>query len=41
MTDAFHWHEGVRIAATNIYCDARRCPREAIAFVSHAHSECG
>jgi putative mRNA 3-end processing factor len=38
MSDAFQWHDGVRIAGSNIYCDARRCPREAIAFVSHARA---
>jgi putative mRNA 3-end processing factor len=38
MTNAFEWHEGVRIAGSNIYCDARRCPGEAIAFVSHARA---
>jgi putative mRNA 3-end processing factor len=34
--DAFVWADGVRIAGTDIYCDARRCPAEATAFVSHA-----
>jgi Cft2 family RNA processing exonuclease len=38
MTDVFQWLDGVRIGATNVYCDARRCPREAIAFVSHARA---
>ncbi|HEX8951596.1 MAG TPA: hypothetical protein VF945_07105, partial [Polyangia bacterium] len=34
----FHWADGVRIAGTNIWCDARRCPAGATAFVSHAHA---
>ena len=34
----FQWSDGVRIADTNIWCDARRCPAEATAFVSHARA---
>jgi putative mRNA 3-end processing factor len=30
--------DGVRIAGTNIWCDVRRCPAEATAFVSHARA---
>lgn len=37
-SDAFVWSEGARVAGTAIYCDARRCPAEAIAFVSHARA---
>src|SRR5207253_3907995 len=37
--DAFAWADGgVRIAGAGIYCDTRRCPAEAIAFVSHARA---
>ena len=36
--DAFLWADGVRIAGTDIFCDARRCPAEATAFVSHARA---
>lgn len=35
-TDAFLWADGVRIAGTDLFCDARRCPAAATAFVSHA-----
>ncbi|MGZ3407774.1 MAG: hypothetical protein ACXVAN_15090, partial [Polyangia bacterium] len=34
----FVWSDGVRIGDTNIWCDARRCPAEATAFVSHARA---
>ena len=34
----FQWADGVRIAGTSIWCDARRCPAEATAFVSHARA---
>lgn len=34
--DAFVWSDGVRVGGTTIWCDARRCPAEATAFVSHA-----
>lgn len=34
----FHWSDGVRLAGTNIWCDARRCPAEGTAFVSHARA---
>jgi putative mRNA 3-end processing factor len=35
---AFSWADGVRIAGSPIYCDAARCPAEAIAFVSLARA---
>jgi hypothetical protein len=38
LRDAFAWSDGVRIAGSDIYCDAARCPAEAIAFVSHARA---
>ena len=38
MSDAFVWADGARIAGTTIHCDTRRCPAEAIAFVSHARA---
>ncbi|HEX6836469.1 MAG TPA: hypothetical protein VF334_07835 [Polyangia bacterium] len=34
----FHWSDGVRIAGTSIWCDARCCPTQATAFVSHARA---
>ncbi|MDB4967701.1 MAG: mRNA 3-end processing factor [Myxococcales bacterium] len=34
--DAFVFADGARVAGTEIYCDARRCPPSATAFVSHA-----
>jgi putative mRNA 3-end processing factor len=35
---AFVWSDGVRIAGTQIWCDARRRPGSgAVCFVSHAH----
>src|SRR3954463_204832 len=34
----FAWAEGVRIDGTSIWCDARRCPADATAFVSHARA---
>src|SRR5438067_6780089 len=34
----FQWSDGVRIADTSIFCDARRCPPSATAFVSHARA---
>src|SRR3954453_6912274 len=34
----FAWADGVRIDGTGIYCDARRCPADATAFVSHARA---
>ena len=37
-TDAFVFADGVRVAGTDIYCDARRCPPSATAFVSHARA---
>src|SRR3954454_11157619 len=38
QSDAFVWSDGVRIAATQIWCDARRRPGSgAVCFVSHAH----
>jgi putative mRNA 3-end processing factor len=38
IADAFVWSDGVRVAGTDIHCDARRCPAEATAFVSHARA---
>jgi putative mRNA 3-end processing factor len=35
---SFAWSDGVRIVDTNIWCDARRCPESATAFVSHARA---
>jgi putative mRNA 3-end processing factor len=35
---SFVWSDGVRIGDTSIWCDARRCPAEATAFVSHARA---
>jgi putative mRNA 3-end processing factor len=34
----FVWADGVRIGETSLWCDARRCPAEATAFVSHARA---
>jgi putative mRNA 3-end processing factor len=34
----FAWADGVRIDGTSIWCDARRCPADATAFVSHARA---
>jgi putative mRNA 3-end processing factor len=34
----FAWSDGVRIDGTSIWCDARRCPTDATAFVSHARA---
>jgi putative mRNA 3-end processing factor len=34
----FQWGDGVRIAETTVWCDARRCPADATAFVSHARA---
>jgi putative mRNA 3-end processing factor len=38
MSDAFQFSDGVRIAGSNVWCDARRCPGEAVVFVSHARA---
>src|SRR3954471_17223768 len=34
----FAWADGVRVEGTSIWCDARRCPADATAFVSHTRA---